>query len=130
MIDEALDWVEDVAGHNPKGTCLFGDITDLVPNGTYRDHATYSEKLWGLHGCTLASRCHCLRHGRVCESNPKADFDCSGLPCTDASTAGLKRKRAGSTNSVCLTHGRYVTQNKTPLILLECTPAPGISIVP
>ena len=38
------------------------------------------------------------------------------------SRAGLRRKRAGVTSDVYIAHGRYCTERRIPLLLIECTP--------
>jgi len=120
VIKDAMNWCEDVTGH--KGACLFEDILDLLPNGTLDPDWTYSEKLQATTGVTTARFGSCVTHDSHCFVNKTAVFDVSGLPCPDMSRAGKRRKRAGVTNSVYLAHGRYVTLNRMPLQLTECTP--------
>ncbi len=66
---------------------------------------------------------NCLAHGAICPVDKVcASLDVSGLPCPDMSTAGLQQKRAGVTSNVYIAHGAYCTKNRTPLLLIECTP--------
>ena len=57
---------------------------------------------------------------------PSADFGVSGLPCTDMSIRGKRLKRDGPSNSVFMTHAKYVESHKVPLFVIECTPAPRL----
>ena len=101
----------------------------MVPSGVLNGAQTYTEKLYAIQASELASRQHCLQHsvasGMACSPHKLVQFDVSGLPCPDMSTANQNRKmRAGPTNSVYLTHGKWATQNRVPLLLVECTPDP------
>ena len=115
-----MTWCEEVTGHH--GACLFEDIVDLIPNGTLGSDWTYSEKLQATLQVPTAERGFCVAHDCQCAVNKIAVFDVSGLPCPDMSRAGKRRKRAGVTNTVYLAHGRYMTVNRMPLQLTECTP--------
>lgn len=122
VLNDSLQWCEEVAGHNPTFPCLFENALDLIPYNTYRDHWAYSQKSEAVKKCSIAKTGHCLRHGQACSVwKPMALFDVSGLPCPDMSTAGLRRKRAGETSAVYMAHGRYSTVHKVPLLLVECT---------
>ena len=91
----------------------------MVPCGVLHEGQTYSEKLYAIQQCDIASRQHCLQHsaisGRACDPHKPVHFDVSGLPCPDMSTANHNRRmRAGPTNSVYLTHGKWATRNRIP----------------
>lgn len=122
VINDSLQWCEDVAGHNSRFPCLFGDALDLIPYKTYDISWSYSQKLSAVNHSHIATTGQCLRHSQGCSVvKPMATFGVSGLPCPDMSTAGKRRKRAGPTATVYMAHGRYATIHKIPLLLVECT---------
>ena len=123
VIGDAMKWCQEVTGDH--GSCLFDDILDLLPYQTIDPTWTYSAKLEAVSKCTLVDRGCCVAHDAACYVGKEAAFDVSGLPCPDFSTAGNRKMRAGVTNSVYLTHGRYVTAHRTPLLLTECTKDTG-----
>lgn len=128
LIEESLNWCGTVAGHNPTACCLFGDITDMLPAGSLTGCETYTSKLEAVNRCgPLTRRLHCARRDAPCNpmKGKHAQFDVSGLPCPDMSRANQKRlKRGGPTNSVYMVHGKWASENRVPLLLVECTPDP------
>ena len=128
LLKEAFNWCEEVCGHDSGRACLFSNILDMIPAECQSEGLSYTQKLHAINMCTLAERQHCLQHsvrpgGMACCPHKPVHFDVSGLPCPDMSTANQNRKmRAGPTNSVFLTHGRWCTRNRIPLLLVECTP--------
>ena len=122
VLDEALTWSSEVAGHDPRGCCMFSEIMDLIPHGTLHERTeTYTQKLSAVESGGVATFGHCLKHPHPCPVHKRSDFDCSGLPCPDMSSAGCRRKRAGQTSEVYMSHGKYTGYNRTPLLLMECT---------
>ena len=99
---------------------MFSDILELtrpqIPDGE-----PYSTKLEVGKNAALTRRCPCCKHGGLCSTEKLAVFDVSGLPCPDMSTAGKRLRRAGSTAGVYIAHGKYVTDQAVPLLLVECT---------
>lgn len=126
LVDEALEWAEEVTGQPRLGTCKFTEICDLLPPGTVWEPLPYEKKLFNAKGAVLSRRCHCETHKADCVVGKGIDFVCSGLPCTDMSTAGLRQKRHGPTAGVYISHGKFNTQHRTPLILVECTQDPSV----
>lgn len=112
----ALVW----SGHWPMPS---GIMPELIPNGTIQTGWPYSQKLSAVNGCDLSVVQQCEAHGQATCKVYKgcSSFDCSGLPCPDFSTAGLKRKRQGPTVPVYMAHGKYVCKSRVPLLLIECT---------
>ncbi|CAE7561236.1 unnamed protein product, partial [Symbiodinium sp. KB8] len=90
-----------------------------------KDQGSFDEKKALLYNCAMSSSCFCRTHGSptgtttLSCSVPKSDFDVSGLPCPDFSTAGKRRRMEGPTNSVFLAHGRLHGTQRTPLLLIE-----------
>eukprot|EP00439_Symbiodinium_sp_Y106_P050581 s213_g6.t1 len=121
LLAECDRWCHKVCGH-PGDPCLFGDITELLESPWFRDDMTYSQKLSSGRDTRMVDTMPCMLHGERCGIQKKPVFDVSGLPCPDMSQCGKRLKRAGATNSVYIAHGRWVTDNKTPLLLVECTP--------
>lgn len=103
------------------GCCLFGNIEQLLPAGTLKTGAVYSEKLRASQEVDIAPRSQCALHNKVCDTVKRPIFSIGGLPCPDMSSAGKKRKRAGPTANCYLSHGRWATALEVPLLLIECT---------
>ena len=122
MCKHTLNWVEDVTGEDHGGCCIFGDITSLLPYGTFTTGDNiYSRRLLASRKASLAQNGQCYHHGAACDVQKRPIFTVSGLPCPDMSTAGKRRKRAGVTADVYLAHGRWASMLEVPLILFENT---------
>ena len=122
VIQDAMLWCSDVAHHPAQGSCLFSNALDLIPHRLFDVNWTYSSRLRAVHGVRPGQFAHCLVHGHSCSVAKNAAIDVSGLPCPDMSTCGLMKKRAGFTSNVYLAHGVHTTANRTPVLLIECTP--------
>lgn len=120
-----------MAGHSAQAPCLFGDIVGMIPMGAFDESGNYKAKLRGIWKCDLNSQQHCYQHSKPCNPHVKRPvFDISGLPCPDYSRANSKRqKKEGPTNSVYIIHGRWATDNKVPLLLVECTEDPYLHCI-
>ena len=136
LIRDSFRWIEEVAGHDYKTSCMFGDILGLLPSGTLtHETMTYSQKFHAIRNCRLVPQQYCLQHsaaadGCPCNPHKAATFSVSGLPCPDMSAANHKRlKRAGPTNGVYITHVKWATTNRIPLLLIECTPDSKLSCI-
>ena len=132
LLAENLRWCSHVvAGHDARDCCIFGDMMEILPYGTLRhEHVGYSQKLSAVQslGSNVpnVNTSWCAGHQTYCSLNKGAQavFSVAGLPCPDMSRAGKKQKRAGPTSVVYMSHGHYHKQNRTPLLLVECTPVP------
>lgn len=128
LICDNLEWVQQVLGpQHQESPHLFSDILDLNSNGCLEGAQSYQAKKRAI----LASECMeyapCGRcHDTLCKV-PAADFGVSGLPCEDMSKAGQQLKKHGRTNTVYMTHGKYVKKHGTPLFVVECTPVLGLN---
>lgn len=110
---------------------MFKDILDLIPHQTSDPTWTYSQKLNAIFNGGLATAGVCENHRSwvdgeclpgVCSvQKHNIAFDVSGLPCPDMSCAGKKLYRAGPTSAVYITHGKWATVQRIPLLLIECT---------
>ena len=122
LIQESFKWVESFTLHS-HSPCLFGDILGMVPINAFDATDGYNGKLQGIMNCNLSKLQHCHQHNSACTPHKWSIFDVTGLPCPDMSRANHKRlKRAGPTNTVYMTHGKWATVNQIPLLLVECTP--------
>ncbi|CAE7209912.1 unnamed protein product [Symbiodinium necroappetens] len=124
-------WCNSVLEADRPKPHLFKDIMSL--NGPQEvllagSSASYVQKERRILGSCFVERQHCEWCGGHV-SVPYADFGCSGLPCTDMSRAGLQAKRDGSTNTVYMTHGKFVESKKIPLFVIECTPELDMGMV-
>ena len=118
-----MRWCQKVAGHGAE-PFIFGDIRGLLRGPWYSADMSYSQRLHAGMKAQLVSGMQCRLHRAECPL-PCPIFDVSGLPCPDMSAAGKRLKRAGDTNTVYIAHGRFVTTQRTPLILVECTKDPS-----
>ena len=127
-----MAWCEDVSGHPRNGPCLFSDILDLVPDAQQFlnnvENASYSMKKEAVTASSLGQWGRCCTHNKLCTMAKNAQFVVSGLPCPDMSTCGKRQKRAGPTAAVYMAHGKYATTHRVPLLLVECTKEPWLSI--
>lgn len=120
-------WCTDTIGRDHPMPHFFGDILGLNPGGTFNAADSYKIKKQRIKESELMEYQLCNTHSwSDSESEyccvPGAHFGCSGLPCTDMSRAGKRKKRFGPTNSIYMTHGKYTEAKKVPLFVLECTP--------
>ena len=115
----------DTIGKTHPMPHFFHDIETLNLHGTFSASDTYTAKRRRIQRSVLVDtqvcNTHCWGEDSVC-TVPSADFGCSGLPCTDMSRAGRQLKRHGLTNSVYMTHGKFVETKRVPLFIIECTP--------
>ena len=124
LIQESLQWSAAVTGNGCEASaCIFGDMLKLIPD--LDPQLPYSKKLALAQASPVGAWAQCFNHSRPCQVSSTADFDVSGLPCPDMSRAGLRKKRAGPTAACYIAHGRHCTVRRTPLLLIECTPATG-----
>ena len=118
-------WCNQTAGREHAMPHFFNDILALNTAGTFGVMDSYGLKKRKIHRSILVESQMCNTHSHSdlesCEV-PHAHFGCSGLPCTDMSRAGKQLKRHGPTNSVYMTHGKYVEHKKVPVFIVECTP--------
>lgn len=121
MCKEALQWSSIVTGED-HDCCIFGDITQLLPYGTLNQQRGYSARLEASKQVQCAGLGHCWMHNCACPTGKLPLFSVGGLPCPDMSTCGKRMKRAGPTADVYISHGRWITENDVPLVLIECTP--------
>ncbi|OLP82307.1 hypothetical protein AK812_SmicGene37044 [Symbiodinium microadriaticum] len=102
LLRDNMLWCNKVLGRL-EDPCLYGNILDLYPE--FQDQGSFDEKKALLYNCAMSSSCFCRTHGSptgtttLSCSVPKSDFDVSGLPCPDFSTAGKRRRMEGPTNS-------------------------------
>lgn len=131
LLADGHDWCNTTCKQDYPRPHLFGDILDLIQPGAFLSEDSYQTKLARIRAANMVMQQTCAHHtfspnddsqpGSFCDVLG-ADFGCSGLPCTDMSKAGLKRKRHGPTNSVYISHGKYAEQKKVPVFVVECTP--------
>ena len=130
------DWCNLTAGCSHPKPHLFQDILALNANsaaliGPAAAGLSYAAKRRKIGRSALVEEQPCVWHmGHSYHQGgtlrhcciPYADFSCSGLPCTDMSVAGNRLGQEGPTNSVYVTHGKFLSRKKVPLFVLECTP--------
>ncbi|CAK8995798.1 unnamed protein product [Durusdinium trenchii] len=120
-------WCTDTIGRDHPMPHFFGDILGLNPGGTFNAADSYKIKKQRIKESELMEYQLCNTHSwSDSESEyccvPGAHFGCSGLPCTDMSRAGKRKKRFGPTNSIYMTHGKYTEAKK----LTSCIYDPDI----
>ena len=128
------NWCNTVTQRLHDTPCLFYDIMGLNLPNTVGMKDSYTAKRRKIKLSPLVRQQVCAvhswgEHELDCCATPVCHFGCSGLPCTDMSTAGLQRKRHGPTNAVFMTHGKFVCSTGVPLIVVECTPASCLCLI-
>ena len=125
-------WCCQTVGYQHAMPHLFGNILDLNPPGCLSQTWGYDAKRRKIMKTGVACQLDCAAHSVAPEiaseflngcAPPYADFGCSGLPCTDMSRAGKRLRKHGPTNSIYITHAKFVQQKRVPLLVIECTPA-------
>ena len=118
-------WCMETCGADHEMPHFFGDIELLNAPGSFCHTDGYTRKRRRIQKSLLVEQQLCNTHSyaecQLCNL-PSPDFGCSGLPCTDMSRAGQQLKRHGRTNSVYITHGKFVESKRVPLFVIECTP--------
>lgn len=102
--------------------CLFSGLVEALPAGSFCDESPFYKKVYDVNRANLmasqwCNTCHkrCPLFGRHAES----DFEVAGLPCTDASIAGLRKFEQGPTAKVFLAHAKIHIERRTPLLIIE-----------
>ena len=124
-------WCNQTVGKECPLPHLFKDILELNDANAKRVAGVggYLDQKERFLRLPLRATQTCLWHtasdGGPCDCEvPGADFGCSGLPCTDMSKAGKRLKREGPSNTIYITHSKYVEAKRVPLFVIECTPVP------
>ena len=110
---------------------MFGDLTHIVPEGTFDPHDDFQTRLRAINKARLLTRQHCYTHGISCQiyGGARPDYDLSGLPCPDHSPAGLKQYEQGPTSSVFACHAKLHIALQTPMLIIENVPDKGLKNV-
>ncbi|CAE6969119.1 unnamed protein product, partial [Symbiodinium sp. CCMP2456] len=122
MIKEHAAWCEQVTGRRSMDFCLFGDLNQVVPDGTICEADTFSEKVHKIAQAPLCSSQYCHAHNRRCPlfgPSTAAAWETAGLPCPDHSRAGLRMCENGKTAATFACHAKRHIEKRTPVILIE-----------
>ncbi|CAJ1422350.1 unnamed protein product [Effrenium voratum] len=100
-------WCLRESGQQHPTPCLFQNILDLNVPGCYKTAHSYRGKKGAIVGSWLQQAADCLAHACECPLPQGVDLGVSGLPCTDMSRAGKRKKRFGPTAPVYMTHAKF-----------------------
>ena len=129
LIVDHFAWVRRATGAACRSPCMFGDLGDCVPRGTYSSDDSFLQKLEKVDAARFFKRQYCYTHNAFCDlfgPSAQADLEVAGLPCWDMSLSGKRLQEKGRTAGVFLCHAKRQVEKQTPLILIENTKAGGI----
>ena len=122
LIRDHMLWCATVTQRRCRGYCLFNDVQDVIPAGTFDEEDTFIAKAQKIASAPLYCTQYCLQHQRMCPlfgPATEAHWETAGLPCPDQSRAGLRRFEQGPTAAVFCCHAKRHIEKQTPMILLE-----------
>ncbi len=123
-IFDHCQWVNEWVGSYKPVPHVFSNLLEMIPKGLYQEHDDFHKRAIDIDSAGLNSTQFCFTHGGECPSSKPVDFDMSGLPCEDNSTANFKRMYLhGRFGSCYLVWSKYHREMATPLLVLENTPA-------
>ena len=85
-------WMQEWADKRSTPPCIFGNILEQVPPGSFSESDEFSERAKKIQKAWLQQSQSCNTHNKACCCTYPVDFDMSGLPCQDNSAANTKRK--------------------------------------
>jgi hypothetical protein len=120
-------WCNANSSHHKAQPCMFGDMMEQIPTGSFDEAGTFTQKYEQLKDTCLELRQKRHTHGEECiVSGPEAtaDVDMSGLPCTgsskiNTSLASNEKYEEHKTNVIFMTWAKKHIFNGTPLLILE-----------
>jgi hypothetical protein len=126
IIKDNHDWCCEVTGKLVEKPCLFDDIVEQVPAGSFDPRESFNKKAADLALAWIQGNQFCHTHTCLCplvNLQRVADYDFSGLPCNDNSKNGLQAYQEGPTGPIFIIWGEKHKRLGTRLLILENTPA-------
>lgn len=123
IVDHAA-WYNSATNNWHPAPCIHGDLTKIVPEGSFDPEGTFMERLMQIDRAPILQHQHCFTHGHKCPllEGVQSEYDVSGLPCPDMSPAGLGLKEEGKTSAVFISHAKLHIAKQTPLLVVENVP--------
>ena len=126
LIVDNFQWYKQCTGTACHAPCIFGNLEDCIPKGTYHQKDPFWWKFYKVDSAVLYKTQHCNTHNRECllfpqHSGEKSDIETAGLPCWDMSLAGKRLQENGRTVGTFLCHAKRHIELMTPNIILENT---------
>ena len=126
LIRDHLHWCAQVTEEPHPLPCIHGDITNIMPRGSFDPSACFKTKMKQIEQAKLCRSQFCFTHNKSCpifgRLAAESDLDVSGLPCPDMSRAGIGLKEEGPTSPVFGSHAKMHIEKKTRMIVLENVP--------
>ena len=125
MIVDHVQWYNIATGCAHVHPCIHGDLTQVVPQGSFDQKADFETRAAQIDHADLCADQWCFAHGQNCPIFRKGcgvaepDYDISGLPCPDHSRAGNRAYEQGATSSVFACHAKMHVHYQTPLLCIE-----------
>ena len=119
-------WCCQVTGCQHALPCIFRDIMELVPLNARGVDGSFLEKKHAIYSRPMVQKQPCFAHkDRTKCVVPHTDYDFSGLPCTDNSTAKHHRQYyEGPSGPIFATWALRLKRHDVKLAVLENTPEP------
>ncbi len=126
LIVDHCEWYNNTTESWHPRPCIHGDLTHIVPTGSYNPESKFMRKLLDMNKAPMWSHQWCVTHNCFCSlgltGGLKADYDISGLPCPDMSPAGSLKRHEGPTGPVFIAHAKLHIALGTPMLVLENVP--------
>lgn len=117
------NWVNEWVGKFKPAPHIFGNLLEQVPADSFVETDSFCKRALDVEKAGLSTHQFCHVHGGLCQLMKPVDFDMSGLPCEDNSTANVKRRYLdGRFGSCYLIWAKKHRSQRTPLLVLENTP--------
>ena len=122
-------WMQQWTDRKSTVPHVFGNILDQVPENCFSERKPFYKRRDEIQRAWLQRAQFCYSHNQLCECAVPVDFDFSGLPSQDNSTANTQRQYfEGNNGSVYLVWAKKHRFLRTPLLVVENTPEPWIKI--
>ena len=116
------DWCNRVNGSAHPLPCMYTNVLFMLRPGSYDPAANFIANKFSIYRSILQQSQFCSTHHRHC-MYPHADYDFSGLPCTDNSKAKHHRQfYEGPTGPVFITWAIRLKRYGVKIGVLENTP--------
>lgn len=133
LIRDHVHWCAQVTEEPHPLPCIHGDITNIMPRGSFDPSACFKTKMKQIEQAKLCRSQFCFTHNKSCpifgRLAAESDLDVSGLPCPDMSRAGIGLREEGPTSPVFGSHAKMHIEKKTRMIVLENAPELSLEMI-
>ena len=105
-------------------------MLDVIPDGSFEASSSFVRKLSAIDKASFRTHAWCFKCNDYCDlfsEEMECDYDMSGLPCPDMSSAGAGRLEEGKTAPVFIAHAKYHIQKQTKMLIVENVTDLGLS---